>query len=134
MMRHKTERTKDEILFVAPMLAKILLIIDTKFPGQIITHVCRTQEEQNKIYFFDNRYKKHPWQSVHQPSYNKHGKLEIRGTDLRKFPCSEKIVNYINEKYIYDYKRSKYKCAILHDIGRGNHIHLQVHPNTKEVH
>ena len=63
-----------------------------------------------------------------------HGVIPLRGIDLR---CddksrSEALVKYLNSKLLYDNKRPKMKVAIIHDTGLGEHIHLQVHPNTKE--
>lgn len=35
-------------------------------------------------------------------------------------------VDWLNNKYIYSVLRNEHESAIIHDIGYGNHIHLQV--------
>ncbi len=61
-----------------------------------------------------------------------HGTTPCRAADIRSwiYKDPEKIVKDINEHWIYDPGRPEKKCAILHDVGRGTHIHLQVHDNT----
>lgn len=63
-----------------------------------------------------------------------HGQLPLRGIDLRcKIYCfGQEIEEYINEQWEYDYKRPKMHCCLFHDTGRGLHIHLQTHPNTRK--
>ncbi len=57
-----------------------------------------------------------------------------RGADVRtvnlKTSEVQAIVDWVNGLLIYDPDRPKMKIAIEHDVGRGNHIHLQVYPNT----
>ena len=59
-----------------------------------------------------------------------HGRC--RGIDLRiwDYADPQAVVDAVNEAWIYDPERPEMMCAILHDAGSGNHIHLQVHPNT----
>ena len=59
----------------------------------------------------------------------------LRGLDLRSFIYKnpQNIVDTINKVWMYDYKRPHMKCAIYHDTGQGDHIHLQVHPNTRKI-
>ena len=61
-----------------------------------------------------------------------HGSVPLRGLDLRStvFENPQQICDDINNEWLYDPKRPDMKVAILHDIGKGIHIHLQVHPNT----
>lgn len=61
-----------------------------------------------------------------------HGTIPCRGIDIRSwvFAKPKKIVEHINMRWQYDPERPKMKCAILHDVGSGEHIHIQVHPNT----
>lgn len=61
----------------------------------------------------------------------------------RTFPCRamdwsvrdwdnpQAIVEDINANWSYDHTRPEFKCAVLHDIGQGNHLHTQVHERTR---
>ena len=64
-----------------------------------------------------------------------HGTLPLRGIDLRcRTPkIGQEIADIINAKFTYDPYRPNIKCALFHNIGLGNHIHIQVHPNTIEA-
>lgn len=64
-----------------------------------------------------------------------HGTLPLRGLDLR---CRYGflgilIQDYINKNWQYDPKRPDMKCCLFHDTGRGLHLHIQTHPNTKRL-
>ena len=61
-----------------------------------------------------------------------HGTDPCRGVDIRSwiYPDPQAVVDRINEVWVYDPARPEKKVAILHDAGSGDHIHLQVHPNT----
>ena len=64
-----------------------------------------------------------------------HGTDPCRGIDLRSwmYLWPEVIRDKINEKWIYDPKRPHKMCAVIHEAkpGKGIHLHLQVHPNSK---
>lgn len=62
-----------------------------------------------------------------------HGTIPCRGVDLRTWGIRDPnvLVRMINNAWIYDPARPRKKCAIYHDVGKGHHIHLQTHPNTK---
>ena len=62
-----------------------------------------------------------------------HGQLPLRGLDLRcpNSYIGVEIEQIVNSKYQYDPNRPNMKCCIYHDAGSGFHIHLQVHPNTR---
>jgi hypothetical protein len=64
-----------------------------------------------------------------------HGTIPLRGLDIRFYIYTnpQNVVDTINVIWIYDFKRPEMKCAILHDTGKGKHIHLQVHPNTRKI-
>ena len=64
-----------------------------------------------------------------------HGTLPLRAVDLRMkhSGVGKAIENLINESWAYDPTRWKMKCCMLHDVGSGLHLHLQVHDNTKLV-
>jgi hypothetical protein len=62
-----------------------------------------------------------------------HGTIPLRGIDLR---CRDKengeyVASVINEAWVYDPERPKYKCCVLHGKGAALHLHLQVHANTR---
>ena len=63
-----------------------------------------------------------------------HSTDPCRGIDLRSWIYSAKklgeIQDCINSRWIYDPKRPTMECCILHDVGKGIHLHCQVHPNT----
>ena len=61
-----------------------------------------------------------------------HGTVPCRGVDIRSniFDNPKELVGIINDVWIYDTNRKDMRCAMLHDTGSGEHIHLQVHPNT----
>lgn len=61
-----------------------------------------------------------------------HGTLPLRGLDLR---CrtrrhGEEVEKFVNNNWLYDPTRPKKKCCLCHDVGKGLHLHLQVHPKT----
>ena len=63
-----------------------------------------------------------------------HGQIPLRGIDLRcrSAAVGNYIANFVNNRYIYDPKRPKKKCALCHNTGKGLHIHLQSHPRTSK--
>jgi hypothetical protein len=91
----------------------------------IVTDLKRTTEEQDDIYLNHKdpnvvkKYKKKPWLSVHQ--FN-------RGLDLRTSDMPIKMVNKLMaffNLFTYDPKRPEKKTCIYHDVGTGEHLHLQ---------
>ena len=64
-----------------------------------------------------------------------HGQLPLRGTDLRCRVAlvGHEIASLVNRAYQYDPERPHKQCAIFHDSGQGPHLHLQVHPNTRQI-
>lgn len=92
-----------------PKLVELYKWVEQQWPGTIIT--CG--------------YEKRDYVSVHS--------LDIlRGLDLRSWTFEDPLAvcDAINEAWSYDPKRPNKKCCVYHDIGRGIHFHLQVHPNT----
>ena len=61
-----------------------------------------------------------------------HGTDPLRGFDLRSsvFDNPELVAEDVNSVWIYDPDRPHMKCCILHDVGKGIHLHFQVHPKT----
>ena len=64
-----------------------------------------------------------------------HGTLPVRGIDLRmrNESVGGAITALINSRWQYDHKRPGMTCAVLHGEGRNLHIHIQSHPNTREI-
>lgn len=62
-----------------------------------------------------------------------HGTMPCRGIDIRSWVYTRplRVVSFVNDRWQYDPERPSKKCAVLHDSGKGMHIHLQVHPNTE---
>lgn len=62
-----------------------------------------------------------------------HGTTPCRAIDIRStwYKSPAKIVDDINNHWEYDYTRPKMQCALLHDVGKGVHIHLQTCDVTK---
>ena len=89
----------------------------------VITGLLRTQQEQNEIYKKNPDYIKKPWKSVHQYG---------RGCDLRSsiYTSKEiaKFVDFLN-MLTYDPKRPNKKTCTFHNVGKGDHLHLQVSSN-----
>jgi hypothetical protein len=61
-----------------------------------------------------------------------HGTLPLRGIDLR---CSalewgRAVEDYLNKRWSYDPSRPEMKICSYHNVDKGWHLHLQVHPET----
>ena len=61
-------------------------------------------------------------------------KNPLRAVDIRYYIYNNPpaLVDLINKSFIYDPRRKKLVCAVLHDT-KGKHIHLQVHERTRQV-
>ena len=61
-----------------------------------------------------------------------HCVLPLRGVDfrVRNGEVGEAIATAINDKWIYDPTRPWLRCAIIHDVGKGLHLHVQSCSNT----
>lgn len=64
-----------------------------------------------------------------------HGVLPLRATDFRCWneQRGRDISNWVNNRWIYDPTRVHMVCCMFHGSGQGlhNHVHVQVHPNTR---
>ena len=62
-----------------------------------------------------------------------HATIPVRGLDIRhtiyRYPPA--VVEIINREWQYDPNRPDMQVALLHDSGRGRHIHLQVCDATR---
>lgn len=60
-----------------------------------------------------------------------HGTNPLRAIDIRgKGRKAKEKVTFINKYWQYDSRRPEYNVAIIHNVGRGEHIHLQVHDSS----
>jgi hypothetical protein len=84
----------------------------------IITEIFRTDEEQDFYYSNDPAYKVSPWRSTHQ----EWRAADIRGTIYAPDEL-KKIEKFLNDNFVYN---KAHPIAVLHDIGLGFHIHIQV--------
>ena len=84
----------------------------------VITHLWRTQEGQDEIYKGNAVYQSKPWVSVHQVG---------RGADIRSDTYTPaEINNLVSElNSTFEYGGGK-QTAICHDVGHGQHFHIQV--------
>ena len=92
-----------------PTLIEIVATVESFFPGITITEGYRE-------------------------GIGVHSTDPCRAIDLRSRNYTEgqiqAIKDFINNAWIYDYERPEMACCIVHDVGRGIHFHIQVHPRT----
>ena len=88
-----------------------------------MTDIIRTSDEQDRIYLtsptLKEMYKKKPWLSVHQFGRG----IDIRTTDMEKNMVNRILI--VLNSIPYDVKRPSKKTAIFHNVGSGEHIHIQ---------
>lgn len=82
-----------------------------------ISELNRTDSEQDEYYKADPNYRIRPWRSVHQDG---------RGCDIRTRDMSPEIARELYELACKIPYRDGKKSAVLHDIGLGMHLHVQV--------
>lgn len=96
----------------------------SKLGTLVITHLIRTQAEQDAIYMSMNMkesirtaYMKKKWRSVHQKG---------RGADISvaNLKNPQEITDWLNANFRYSSRNFKPTC-ILEDLGHGSHLHLQ---------
>ena len=73
-------------------------------------------------------YEKRDYSSTHSVN-------PLRAIDIRSwiFADPNAVEENINQHWKYDGDRMDINVALYHDVGRGEHIHIQVHDNTMEV-
>lgn len=62
-----------------------------------------------------------------------HGTLPLRAMDIgeQNDDVGAILEDFLNARWVYDPDRPRMKVAKYHDVGRGKHLHVQVHKNTK---
>lgn len=133
-----TERLETEFEnSISPRLKIILfataeMLRYSKLGTLIITHLIRTQKEQDNIYtsqsilpVIRDRYLTKKWMSVHQCG---------RGADIgvANLKNPQQITKWLNDNFQYS-KRTFKPTAILEDLGCGTHIHIQVSPSETSI-
>ena len=83
-----------------------------------LTELLRSQEMQDRYYSDSQQYLANPWKSVHQYG---------RGADVSlSFYTDEEvkeIEQFLNNTFKYV---GTVKTALIHNVGFGNHLHIQV--------
>jgi len=88
-----------------------------------ITEILRTQAMQDEYYKDNESYKEKPWLSVHQ--FGRGADVSIKWFTVQEVKDIEKFL-----KTNFVYSTAFKSICIVHDIGRGNHIHIQVDPDN----
>ncbi|MCB0221675.1 MAG: hypothetical protein KDH09_18405 [Chrysiogenetes bacterium] len=120
----KDERIVSELPKVDPRVRAILLdaacFLAARGFSLLVTCLLRTRDEQRAI--FERAVQlglKEPERSPHEFG---------RAADIRTMGIPDEViaelVAYINLKYPYD--TPKIQCAIRHNVGGGDHLHIQV--------
>lgn len=104
-----------EILWYASAYSKLRFNVQL-----VLTHIFRTQEEQDAIYKNDAKYKQKKYTSVHQLYRGADARLHDMGVENAK-----KLADHINSLFKYS-PDSKLNTVLVHDVGQGNHIHFQI--------
>lgn len=101
------------LLYLNTKLVYIVLTLSDILGGIVITHILRTEEQQRKFYPRNPRKK-----SVHQ---------YWRGVDIRTRGLDKDLLRYAIERinYQFPYGKGKVKTCVHHDIGKGDHLHIQ---------
>lgn len=96
-----------------PILIDIYLWIVNRFEKAVVTEAWRTPRVHNDV----------------------HSTLLLRAIDLRSwiYTSPEWVEGEINNNWIYDPDRPLMHVCILHDVGTGKHLHVQVHNNTFQI-
>ena len=122
MINFVHSRLKDEFSKLHPQLIKILFWLDGFLnyhwrQSLIITHLMRTQTEQEEIYGKGTSKK-----SVHQ--FGRGADISVKDLFANRI-APEILVDAINDAF--PYAKPDYKTALYHELDhRGRHIHIQV--------
>lgn len=86
-----------------------------------INEIWRTQQEQDSYYANNPDYNKSPWLSVHQEWRGEDIDTDsLLGTELVEIQIFLEHFRYLNPH------KPQIKSYLVHDIGLGKHLHLQV--------
>ncbi|MEW6775926.1 MAG: hypothetical protein AB1405_06515 [Bdellovibrionota bacterium] len=121
----KDKKTAEELpkvdLRIKGILADAAFFLGTRGYPCLVTCLWRSSERQAEIRKkAEKEGKKEPVKSPHE--FWRAADLSIQG--IPDAVISE-LVSYLNEKYPYD-ESGRYKTALRHDVGFGDHVHIQV--------
>ena len=85
----------------------------------VITEVLRTLDMQDKYYKDDPVYQKKTFLSVHMFGRG----IDIRSSDFDEVQI-QKMLDFVNTAFPYG--DGEHDTAIFHNVGQGEHIHLQI--------
>lgn len=118
-IKQEFEQLKTENSKLRALLVHLNEVVNARFEKNLtLTHIFRTQEQQDSFYKDSEKYKKRKFKSPHQFWH---------GADIRSRTfTSEEIAwieDYLNGKYnTKNYYKWTAKC---HNVGLGDHFHLQ---------
>lgn len=135
MLRFKTDKLKDEfngrnnlegtavderVVFITLALAGYVDYYFNKYV--VVTDVLRTQQEQDLLY---SNIPEH----IRPVSTHQFGRaIDVRITSFTNYELEE-IKKYLNTHLVYS--NTKFDTCIVHNVGRGKHIHIQVDADNK---
>jgi len=93
----------------------------------VLTELFRTQEQQDKYYSNNPAYLLNPWKSVHQ--YGRGADISAKYLTPEELTSISKFINSIVKYSSFNEKDT----LITHDIGFGNHIHIQTDPSSMTI-
>ena len=121
MIAFKNVRALDDWASIGPMLREVVLfILESACPSDrdmIVTRIAERDANQKTEVHTDGP---------------PHRAIDFRISHL-PWQTAERIAGKINAAFQYDPTRPDKHVAVLHDAGSGNHLHVQVHPNTRRV-
>lgn len=130
-MRYKSDRIKKEwgsgkldkrlqfiVIFLDWYCTNFIKRIDGKKTDIQLTCIFRTQAEQDSIYGNNVKYKRKKWLSVHQFYRGVDIGVNAFSSDTKKLLCDLLNKHFKN--------MGKSKVCIWHNVGLGDHFHIQV--------
>jgi len=122
-----TGRQLSEVAALSPELLKVLcyLVETWRVPQLVVTDIRRTDTENRAA---KSKTRIHsvgpPWRAVDVRIYN-------LGEDYQRRAGA--VANRVNRRWTYDPRRPKMNVAFARKHGTGPHLHLQVHPRTRQT-
>jgi len=118
LIKFKYDKLRDEwqnLLILNPGLVHIVLSFARVIGNATLTEIYRSDATQLDYYPTNPSQK-----SVHQ--YWRGADMSVKGMDMKKL---ETTCDMMNKLFPYDAARPNIKTFLIHDIGRGPHLHCQ---------